>query len=245
MAQLAVDHRAATASVLSSFVSPVRAEALAAMVAAEDPADPLRATVALVRSRYARDDAIVAEALRDAGVRAGHISRLLDVDVRTVNEWLDDERSTLPVPAPRPSSRGLAIARRAVRVTWVVVAVLFVAALVQARGGLAGCPEDLCVDRVELALADGSTLELSRDTPVVVAPDEVLAVRFHHRAPSTWTGTVRWNVDDWELALPDIRLRGVGVLTVDAPVQPLPEGAHRVEVVDGPDDAVAVFQVQG
>ena len=243
MADPPVRDRAVVVRVLASFVAPVRAEALAPAVAAAGGRDPVAATVAFVREHYRVGDPAIAVALDDAGLPARRIASLLDREVRAVDEWLDDEASTLPVRAPGPAVPGrLRTARRVVRLVWVLLALTVVVTMVHARGGLTPCPQAVCVDHVELVLAGGTTVAAA-DRPAV-APDEVVAVRFHHRAPGTWAGTVRWTVDDEQLLSRPVRLQGDGALTVDAPSGALPVGAHVVAVEGRGQEATAAFAVQ-
>lgn len=242
MADPSVRDRAAVVRVLSSFVSPVRAEALAPVVA-EGPRDPLAATVGFLRERYRIEDPVLAVALDDAGLAAGRVARLLDREVRTVNEWLDDEGSTLPPQVATPPGPGrLHTARRVVRLVWVLLAVALVVTLVQARWGPGPCPDELCVDQVELVLLEESLVPAT--DRAVVAPEEVVAVAFHHRAPAPWRGTVRWQVGDEQLLSRPVRLDGSGVLTVDAPPGALPVGVHVVTIEDGPQEATVAFSVE-
>lgn len=225
-------------AVLSSFVAPERATRLAGHLDAD-----VDAAVALLRRRHGATDEALVVALDAAGTPASRIVGLVGLDLTAVHAVLDDDLAATPRAAGRPTvPLGLTVARRVVRAVWVVLAVAAVAAVVQARGGVLPCPEELCIDWVDVALDDGTAVAATNRS--VFTPDEVQSVRFRHRAPEPWVGTVRWTADGEEVLVSRVRLRDSGVLTVDWPQARLPTGVHVVTLVDGPAGATVTFAVE-
>lgn len=227
--------------VLSSFVSPARAQRLAADVTAAGGALP--EALSLLRGHYHASDSALVVALDAAVLPPSRIAGLVGLDLTEVHERLDDEHATSPSAGMVPTvPRRIEVARRVVRAIWIVLAIAVVAAVVQARGGVLPCPDALCIDWVDVALDDGTAIAATNRS--VFEPGEVEAVRFRHRAPDPWVGTVRWTADGEELLASRVTLRGSGVLTVDWPQARLPVGVHVVTLVDGPAGASVTFAVE-
>lgn len=234
--------------VLASFVSPARAGVLAGELV--DRRDPLEATVALLRDRYGdllrdlhgTEDAALVVALDAAGVRPAAAARLVGVDQRTAHRWLDEEQTLTPVSVAPEVPRALEVGRRVVRLVWIALAVAVVVLVVQGQGGVLPCPDQLCIDWVDVEVADGSSIAASDRS--VFGPAEVEAVRFRHRAPDDWIGTLVWTVGEEEALRSNVTLRGSDVLTVAWPGRRLPVGVHVVRLLEGPADASVTFVVE-
>lgn len=228
------------AVVLSSVLSPARASSLAAEV--ERTPHPLATALARLRADYGAGDEALVAALDMAGVSVAEAANLLGTDVRAVHRLLDDDLGTDGrVPASPRVPTGLTVAQRLVRVVWVTLAVASLVVLLQARGGLAPCPEDLCVDAVTVELASGATVDPAERS--VFPPEEFTGVRFAHRAPQEWTGAVRWTVDGEEVLRHEVVLRGSDTLAVPWPDGGPPLGTHVVTLVGGPSSATATFVI--
>lgn len=231
--------------VLSSFVPPARAEAMAAAIAVA-PGDPVATAIDLLRDEYHAADEDLVFALADAGMSGGQVALFADLPMRTVNEWLDEEVAPLP-PAVQPHVEpevptGLDTARKVVRGIWVVLLVAVLVLFLQSRRDAVDCDVDLCVESVTVKVADGDVVQISEQA--VFEPDDIAAIQFSFSVPEPWEGEVRWTAESVELAVTPVTMTGQGTLVIGRPPGPLPLGVHVVEVVGGPPEATIAFSVQ-
>lgn len=231
--------------VLSSFVPPARAEALAASIAVA-PGDPVSIAIELLRDEYHAGDEDLVFALSDAGLPGGQIALLADVPMRTVNEWLDDEVAPLPPVVQEHVEptvpKGLDTARKVVRGVWVLLLVVVLVLFVQSRRDDVDCDVELCVESVTVQVVEGDVVTASERA--VFEPEDVAAIQFTFSVPEPWEGEVRWTAESVELAVTPVTMTGQGTLVIGRPPGPLPLGVHVVEIVGGPAEATIAFSVQ-